>query len=123
MSITIRICLVLVSILVFVFMMRRIQKEKLLIADAVFWIIFSLCLLILSVFPQIVIFFADLLGFYSAANLVMVVGIFILLVKLFSMSLHISHTECQLRQTIEELAIAEKRIREMEGKLQDNPEK
>lgn len=112
MSIAIRICLIVVSIFVFVFMMRRIRREKVLISDAVFWILFSGALLFLSIFPQIIIFAAELLGFYSPTNLVLVLMIFVLLVKMFFMSLHISHTDCQLRQTVQALAIAQKQLEE-----------
>ena len=117
MSIAIRICLITVSILVFILMMRRIRKEKILISDAVFWIIFSAALLILSIFPKIIIFAANLLGFVSPTNLVFILIIFVLLLKMFFMSLHISHTDCQLRQTVQALAITEKRLSEAEEKI------
>lgn len=116
-SITIRVCLIVVSILVFILMMRRIRKEKILISDAVFWIVFSAALLVLSIFPQIIIFAAELLGFQSSTNLVFILIIFILLLKMFVMSLHISHTDCQLRQTVQALAVAEKRLSEAEEKI------
>ena len=109
MSLSIRIILILVSVLTFILLMRRIRREKLLISDAVFWILFSAGLLILSIFPQIVIWVANLLGFVSAANLILVLIIFVLLLKMFSMSLHISHTDCKLRQVIQEMAILEKK--------------
>ena len=122
MSIAIRICLIVVSVLVFIFMMRKIRKEKLLISDAVFWIIFSAGLLILSIFPKIIIYAADLLGFISPTNLVFMLIIFVLLLKMFAMSLHISHLDCQLRQTVQALAILEKRVRD-QGDQTEQPEK
>lgn len=122
MSIAIRICLIVVSVLVFIFMMRKIRKEKLLISDAVFWIIFSAGLLILSIFPKIIIYAADLLGFISPTNLVFMLIIFVLLLKMFAMSLHISHLDCQLRQTVQALAILEKQVRD-QGDQTEQPEK
>lgn len=114
MSPAIRICLIVVSILVFFLMMYRIRKEKILIGDAVFWIIFSGALLLMSIFPQIIIWVAGLFGFISAANLVLILIIFVLLMKLFFTSLHISHSDCQLRQTVQEMALLQKRIEELE---------
>lgn len=116
MSITIRILLVLVSVLTFFWLMHRIRKEKLLISDAVFWILFSAGLLLLSIFPQVIIWAAGLLGFYSPVNLILILIIFILLLKMFTLSLHISHTDCKLRQTVQEMALLEKRLREAENK-------
>ncbi len=114
MSLTIRICLILFSVLVFILMMRKIRKEKVLIADAVFWIILSGALLVLSVFPQIIIFAAELLGFQSTTHLVFLLMIFVLLWKMFTMSLHISQIECKLRASIQELAILKKRLLQAE---------
>ena len=116
MSITIRILLVLVSVLTFFWLMHCIRKEKLLISDAVFWILFSAGLLLLSIFPQVIIWAAGLLGFYSPVNLILILIIFILLLKMFTLSLHISHTDCKLRQTVQEMALLEKRLREAENK-------
>lgn len=115
MSITIRILLVLVSVLTFFWLMHCIRKEKLLISDAVFWILFSAGLLLLSIFPQVIIWAAGLLGFYSPVNLILILIIFILLLKMFTLSLHISHTDCKLRQTVQEMALLEKRLREAEN--------
>lgn len=112
MSLSIRIILIVVSVLTFLLVMRRIRREKLLISDAVFWILFSAALLLLSIFPQIVIWVARWLGFVSAANLILVLIIFVLLLKMFSMSLHISHTDCKLRQLVQEMAILEKKWKE-----------
>lgn len=123
MSIAIRICLIVVSVLVFIFMMRKIRKEKLLISDAVFWIVFSAGLLILSIFPKIIIYAADLLGFISPTNLVFMLIIFVLLLKMFAMSLHISHLDCQLRQTVQAFAILEKKVREQADKTGQQNEK
>ena len=125
MSITIRVLLVLVSVLTFFWLMHRIRKEKLLISDAVFWILFSAGLLLLSIFPQVVLWTAGLLGFYSPVNLILILIIFILLLKMFTLSLHISHTDCKLRQTVQEMAILEKRVRALEEeceKLTDKKE-
>lgn len=124
MSVTIRVCLIVTSILVFILMMRRIRKEKVLISDAVFWILFSGVLLILSVFPKIILAAADLLGFYSPTNLVFVLIIFVLLSKMFMMSLHISHNDCQLRQTVQALAVLQKELEDAKaGIASSQPEK
>jgi hypothetical protein len=114
MSPIIRIVLIVASVVVFVLMMHRIRREKILIADAVFWILFSAGLLILSIFPQIAITIAGWLGFYSPTNMVLIFIIFVLLIKLFFLSLHISHTDCQLRQMAQSLAILQKQLEDQQ---------
>ena len=116
MSIAIRICLIVVSVLVFIFMMRKIRKEKLLISDAVFWIIFSAGLLILSIFPKIIIYAADLLGFISPTNLVFMLMFCFVLVVLISLSIAVSQLAEKCKRLTQENALLEKRVRELEKK-------
>lgn len=93
MSITLRIVLVVVSIISFLYVMRRINKSQMQIADSIYWIIFSCVLVILSIFPGIVDFIKDLLGIASAVNCIFLVIIFLLIMKIFGMSIKISQLE------------------------------
>ena len=58
MTLTLRILLILSSVLASCTVVRRIRKSKMQIDDAVFWVLFSLVLIVLAVFPH-------LLDFYS----------------------------------------------------------
>ena len=54
MSTSLRVILFVASLCVFFFIMKKIKKAKLKIEYALFWIVSSILLLILSIFPQIV---------------------------------------------------------------------
>ena len=51
---------IIISILTIIYIIRKIRKHKLNIDDSIVWIIWSIILLILSIFPKISIFFAYL---------------------------------------------------------------
>lgn len=108
MTIALRVCLILVSIITMLYMMRKIKQSKLQIEYSVFWIIFSLVLIIISIFPQILIGLASLLGVASPANLVFVIFIFVLLLKIFMMTIELSQLENRVKELIQQIAISEK---------------
>ena len=107
MSIVLRICLIVVSILTMIFMVRKIKQSKLEIEYSLFWIAFSFLLIIFSVFPKIVIRLSDLLGFVSPSNLVFVIIIFLLLMKVFMLTIELSQFQNKVKALIQHLAILE----------------
>lgn len=105
MTLTLRIVLIVASILVVLYTIRKIRKSQLNIDDSVFWIGFSLMLLIMSIFPQIVEFFTRLLGIASPVNFVFLFVIFLILIKLFKLAIDLSITKHRLNHLIQRIAI------------------
>lgn len=99
------IVLLAVSFLTAVFMIRKVRREQFLIQDTLYWIFFCLILIVLSVFPRVSVFFADLLGFEAPQNFVFVAIIFLLLIKIFLLSVKTSVLESKLNELIETYAI------------------
>lgn len=108
MPIVLRIVLIISSVIMFCYMIRKVKKNKVQIEHTVFWIVIGVCLIILSVVPQIVYFFADLLQIQSPANLILSFIIFLLIIKQFLMTIEISQLEAKVRELVEELALQNK---------------
>lgn len=107
MSISLRVILFIASICVFFFIMKRIRKAKLKIEYALFWIVSSILLLVLSVFPQIAYFFADICGIKSPVNFIFLFSIMVLFVHNFYLTLRISHIDNMIDNLTEEIAVRE----------------
>ncbi len=105
---TLRILLICGSLFTLGFMLSRIRASKVQIRDTIFWIIFSGILFILSLFPQITTMLSIFLGIQSQINFVYLFIIFILMVKLFSATLHISSMDAKIQQLVQRLALYEK---------------
>lgn len=105
MTITFRIILIAASLLTMLYMIKRIRSAKVLIEDVIFWIIFSVALFILSLFPQIGDILAGLFGIYSTVNFIFLFMIFILLVREFTMTMKISQMENKIKELTQEIAI------------------
>ncbi len=105
MSITLRCLLFLVSLLSCAYTLRRIRKAQMQIDDSIFWIIMSILLVFISIFPGIASFLSALIGIESPANAVFLAVIFLLLAKLFGMSVQISQLNQKIRTLSQEIAL------------------
>lgn len=85
--------------------LRKIRKSQMQIEDSLYWIIISVGLVIMSLFPRIVDFFSDLCGVGATVNFVFLVMIFILLAKVFLMSLKMSQMEERIKKLVQRMTI------------------
>ena len=76
MSIMMRILLIAGSLLTAFYVLRRVRKSKMRTEDSVFWLVFSLILVLMGLLPNLVTRLASWMGVISAANLVFLIVIF-----------------------------------------------
>jgi hypothetical protein len=108
MPISQRLLLILGAIAILTIIVRSVRAKRILIEDSLFWIMFSLLLVILGLFPQIAFFFASFFGFQSPANLVFLVVVGILLIKEFRNTAKISLLKEKVNQLAQEIALQNK---------------
>ena len=101
----IRVCLIVGSLITAAYVLRRVRHAKVQIEDTIFWLLFSAALLVLAFFPGIAYWASNLLGFQSPINFVYVVIIFLLLAKLFLLSIRVSQLDSRLRILTEQVAL------------------
>ena len=112
MTAILRIGLILISIMSFFIIVRKIRKSKIRIEDGLFWVVFAIILIAFAVFPGIIYLISDLVGAKSPANIVYLIIIGMLLVKLFSMSIQMSLLENKVVNLAQEMALKEKEDRD-----------
>lgn len=108
MTMLFRVVLIIVSAGTFAVIIRKIRHSKMRIEDAIFWVILCFMFMVFAVFPVAADTLAHLLGIYSTANFLFLFTIFILIMKIFSMSLHISELETKLRELAQEMALKDR---------------
>lgn len=113
MSIVLRILLIVASVAVFFFVFKKIRKAQLNIDDSIYWILFAILLLALSIFPQIAVWTSEQLGVESPANFVFLCMIFLVLVKLFQVSIELSVQKHRLNHLVQKLALLNRQQEEM----------
>ena len=103
-----RIILIVVSLLTTFYILKRIRQSKLQIEYAIFWILFAGVLIVLSLFPWLVTLFTRLIGMQLPVNFIFMVFSFVLMVKMFLMTIELSTLENKVKDLTQELALAQK---------------
>ncbi|HIT66093.1 MAG TPA: DUF2304 domain-containing protein [Candidatus Merdisoma merdipullorum] len=103
-----RFILIAVSLLTTYYILKRIRQSKLQIEYAIFWILFACVLIVFSLFPWLVTMLTRLIGMQLPVNFIFLFFIFVLLVKMFLMTIELSALENKVKDLTQELALAEK---------------
>ena len=104
-----RVLLIVGSLWMMYYVLRRIRKSKMRTEDSIFWLFFSFILVVIGIFPDIASFFSKILGVQSPANLVFSATIFLLLIKLFLLDRKVSMLQHKLMHFIQKYAIDEEK--------------
>ena len=108
MTVILRWVLIIVSILLTFFVLRKIRQSKVKIEDSIFWVMFALMMVVFSIFPGLADILSDFVGTYSTSNFIFMFVIFILLEKVFFLSLKISQLESRVTELIQQMALDRK---------------
>ena len=103
-----RVILIVVSLLTTFYILKKIRQSKLQIEYAIFWILFAGVLIVFSLFPWLVSMFTRLIGMQLPVNFIFMFFIFVLLVKMFLMTIELSALENKAKDLTQELALEEK---------------
>lgn len=123
MSTMLRICLIVASVFTTVLMMSKIRKSKIQIEDSIFWVLFSLVLIVFSVFPGVAYRMSDLIGTQAPSNFIFMLIIFLLLARVFSLTVRISQLEAKLRELVQRIALDELEHGENQTRKENKKEK
>ena len=103
-----QVVLILASLFTFIYVIRRIRKHKLNIDDSILWIIWSVILLVLSLFPNLSKTISELLGFESTSNFILTGFIFCLYIMVFFQNIKISELKEKNKSLVQKLSIDRK---------------
>ncbi|MCI7796190.1 MAG: DUF2304 domain-containing protein [Lachnospiraceae bacterium] len=107
MTMQLRMVLIVVSVVTTWLILRKIRMSKMRIEDSIFWIGFSLMLIVFSVFPEIVYWMSDLSGTQTPVNFIFLFMIFVLILRMFRLTVKISQLETKVRDLTQRIAIDE----------------
>ena len=118
-STALRVLLIVGSIAVFFFVFKKIRKAQLNIDDSIYWILFAILLLVISIFPQIAIWTANLLDVESPANFVFLCMSFLIFIKLFQVSIELSVQKHRLNHLVQKLALLNRQQEDLRDQKKD----
>ena len=107
MTITLRIILILSSLISFLLCVTKIKQAKLKVENSVTWMIGSILLIIMSIFSRAVEWISSKLGFMAPVNFVFLVIIGFLLIQTFIDNIRISKLNEKIKDLNHYIALEE----------------
>lgn len=101
------IVLVVGAVCALAYVVLKIRRNQLTTADAVFWFLFALALIVVALFPQVVYGLTGLLGMESPANFVFLCVLAIVVYRLLSLSVENARLRTKLTTLVQHVALEE----------------
>lgn len=116
--------ILLIGVLIYLFIIIMLMKKgRMSLKYSLVWFASGLVLLVCAIFPQLIQFFTKLMGIYSDVNAVFFVGVCFLLLIILSLTSIASGQSERIRTLVQTQAMLEKRVRELEDKVDKLVEK
>ena len=111
----------LVGLLVYFFIILMLLKYKeISLKYTLLWLLSGLLLVLLVVFPSILTWLSNVLGFQSNMNGLMVMGVAFIIMIIMSLTSIVSKQSNKIRNLVQYTALLEKRIRDIEQSILNN---
>ena len=115
MTLKLQILIIAALAIALVFIILQIRNRKLDLKYSLTWFFLILALLILTIFPQILTFFSNLVGFGSQMNMLFVSGFLLTLLIIFTLTRAVSKLMDQVRTLTQKVALLERELRDSQG--------
>lgn len=119
MTLTLQVTLVTFCFVLLILIVRQIATSRVIFSDFNYWILFSILLIVMAIFPQIIIYIAQLIQIETPVVAVFLIVIFLLILLVLSASFRISVLNRRFIQLTQKIALLEhdlgKRIHNLEG--------
>lgn len=118
--VVLRITLSIAVICYFILVLYYLKKRMLELKYTLLWLLAGVVMGIMIFFPQLLVKFVRILGIESNMNGLYVLCLGFILAILMSLTSIVSRQSAKIRLLVQQIAIMEKRIRELENKLTED---
>ena len=114
MDLTLRIALIVITVIYLFIVLKAIKNKKVQISFSVLWILIGLILFIALAIPNLVDNVSKMLGFELSVNMIFCVAIFICFYLIFNLNIWVSKENKKNILLVQEISILKKRVEELE---------
>ena len=114
---TLRIALIIISLIYVLLILKSIRKKKINISFSVFWIISGIGLIICALVPNLIEYISKLLGFETPSNMLFCITIFIAFYLIFDLTVILSKEHHKNTALVQEISLLKKKVENMEEKI------
>lgn len=119
MSITLRIILIVGSLVSFILCVKRVRQSKMRVVDSITWVIGSFILILMSIFSNVVEWISIQLGFMAPVNFVFLMMIGFLLLESFVSNMKITELNEKIKNLNHYIALKEYAIKKNRSEEED----
>lgn len=105
-------------IIYFIFILHYLKKKMLELKYTLIWIIAGLIMAVLIFVPELLTWFIHLLGIQSNMNGLFILAIAFVIMVLMTLTSIVSRSAIKMRAMIQEVAMLEQRVRELENQAE-----
>lgn len=113
MSLRLQIFIAVIIVIMLLYIANMVRKKKIDLRYALSWICLAILLLVLDIFPQIVFWFAELLGIATPSNMVFFIGVIVAIVMIYSLTVAVSRLSIKVKRLTQELALLREEMERM----------
>lgn len=113
---TLRIVLIIGIFLYFIVVIRLLKQKKLILKYSLLWLLMGVVFAVLVFFPQTLGYFVGLLGIVDTMNGLFTCAIGFLMILVMALTSIVSKQGERIKELTQNIAILEKRIRDLENK-------
>lgn len=119
---TLQITLSVAVICYFVIILYYLKRKMLELKYTLVWLAAGLIMGIMIYFPEILVWFVRMLGIESNMNGLFILCIAFIIMILMTLTSIVSRQQLKIRTLIQEISMLEKRMRELESRVEDSGE-
>lgn len=123
MSKTLQIFMLAAVALYFVLLIYFLRRKRINLKYSLLWLFSGIVMLLLAVFPRMLDRAAAIVGIASPVNALFAIVLFCVMIILMSLTAIVSRLNNQLLQLAQANALLERRVRELEAKVETNERK
>lgn len=112
MSTMLKIFLIVILLFQLFLIVNTVRKKQISMKYASLWIVLILMMCIIALFPQIVMFLSELMGFEKTSNMVLLLGFFFSFYMIYIHTISISVQNEKIKLLIQEISILKEKINE-----------
>lgn len=110
---------IILGLILMIYIFMAVRKRKLTIDFSILWIIGAIAIFIIGCFPDIIIWLADIIGIAYPPSLLFLLSIAFLLLLSLNNSLIISELKEKNKELIQNSAILDERLRQLEKRQEE----
>lgn len=116
MPLNLRLSILVIAIILLIVILKVLNKELIPVKYSLLWMVGIIVLLVLAIWPNLLVYFANYLGFQTIANMVTGVMFVILIFITISLTVIVSGQKRRIIQLVQEVSLLRRKINDIDSK-------